>query len=75
MNAACSFRPLLPTDQALVLCHSCVTKIGPQLKITFPEEIMEWIGISLIKHSQPESVKLKVRGHKLRSILHRQGGH
>jgi pyruvate formate-lyase activating enzyme-like uncharacterized protein len=27
---------------------------------------MEWVGISMIKHSQPEGVKLKVRGHKLR---------
>jgi hypothetical protein len=50
-------------------------KIGPQLQITFPEEIMEWIGISVVKHSQPESVKMKVRGHKLRNILHWQGGH
>jgi len=29
---------------------------------------MEWVGISVIKHSQPEGVKLKVRGHKLRAF-------
>jgi hypothetical protein len=29
---------------------------------------MEWVGISVIKHIQPEGVKLKVRGHKLRAF-------
>jgi hypothetical protein len=29
---------------------------------------MEWVWISVIQHNQPEAVKLKVRGHKLRAF-------
>jgi len=36
MNAACSFRPLLPTDQALVLCLVVLLKIEPQSNTVFP---------------------------------------
>lgn len=34
---------------------------------------MEWVRISVVKHSQPEGVKLKVSGHKLGSDLQWQG--
>jgi len=35
---------------------------------------MEWVGISVIKQSQPEDVKLKVRGHILRAFYIGKGG-
>jgi len=48
--------------------------IWASIKNYIPLEIMECVRINVIKHSQPEGVKLKVREHKLRSILHWQGG-
>jgi hypothetical protein len=28
---------------------------------------MEYVGVNIIKHSQPRGIKLKMKGHKLRS--------
>jgi len=39
----------------------------------FPSEIMELVGIGMIEHSQPKVIKLKRRGHELRTGIYWQG--
>jgi len=35
--------------------------------------MMKLVGIGIIEHSQPKSIKLKMRGHELRSGIYWQG--
>jgi len=34
---------------------------------------MEWVGVNVMQHSQPEGFKVKMRGHKLRNGIYWQG--
>jgi len=34
---------------------------------------MEWVGVNVIQHSQPQGFKVKMRGRKLRSGIYWQG--
>jgi len=36
-------------------------------KMIFPQEIMKWVWVNVIECIQPKGVKVKMRGHKLRS--------